>query len=250
MTWNSGLAGDWVRYRSAAGRLVLLATVLGSGLVTLDATVVNVALPAIAAELGADFTSLQWTVNAYTLTQAALLLLGGVLGDRYGRRRVFVLGILWFAAASVLCGAAPNARALIATRALQGVGAALLTPASLAIIEATFHPDDRSAAIGAWSGLGGVMTAMGPFVGGYLTAAVTWRLIFLVNLPFAVLAAWAALRHVPESRDVNAPPRLDYSGAALSALGLAGVVYALTAAPTHGWGSGAVLAAGLGGSGR
>jgi EmrB/QacA subfamily drug resistance transporter len=249
MTWNSGLAGDWVRYRSAAGRLVLLATVLGSGLVTLDATVVNVALPAIAAELGADFTSLQWTVNAYTLTQAALLLLGGALGDRYGRRRVFVLGILWFAAASVLCGAAPNARALIATRALQGVGAALLTPASLAIIEATFHPDDRSAAIGAWSGLGGVMTAMGPFVGGYLTAAVTWRLIFLVNLPFAVLAAWAALRHVPESRDVNAPPRLDYSGAALSALGLAGVVYALTAAPTHGWGSGAVLAAGLGGIG-
>lgn len=238
-----------VRYRAAAGRWVLLATVLGSGLVALDATVVNIALTTIGAELDADFTSLQWTVNAYTLTQAGLLLLGGSLGDRYGHRRVFALGLVWFAAASVLCGAAPTAPLLIAARALQGVGAALLTPASLAIIEATFHPDDRSAAIGAWSGLGGVLTAIGPLVGGYLTAAMTWRLIFLINLPFTALALWTALRHVPDSRDVNAPARLDYAGAALSALGLGGVIYALTAGSVEGWESPGVLAAGLGGIG-
>jgi MFS family permease len=199
-------AGE-VRYHTATGRWVLLATVLGSGLVTLDATVVNVALPAIGTDLDADFASLQWTVNAYTLTQAGLLLLGGALGDRHGHRRVFVLGVLWFAVASVLCGAAPNASWLIAARALQGVGAALLTPASLAIIEATIRPDDRSAAIGAWSGLGGVMTAIGPLVGGYLTAAVTWRLIFLINLPFTGLAVWAAVRHVPGSRETHRAAR-------------------------------------------
>jgi EmrB/QacA subfamily drug resistance transporter len=238
-----------IRYRSAAGRWVLLATVLGSGLVTLDATVVNVALPTIGAELAADFTTLQWTVNAYTLAQAGWLLLGGALGDRHGRRRVFTLGVLWFAVASILCGIAPGASWLVAARALQGAGAALLTPASLAIIEATFHPDDRSAAIGAWSGLGGVMTAVGPLIGGYLTAAVTWRLVFLINLPFSVLAVWAAARHVPESRDPDAPPRLDYAGAALSGLGLAGVIYALTTGPVDGWRSPAVLAAGLGGVG-
>ena len=196
-----------VRYHTPTGRWVLLATVLGSGLVTLDATVVNVALPAIGAELDADFASLQWTVNAYTLAQAGLLLLGGALGDRHGHRRVFVLGLLWFAGASVLCGAAPSASWLIAARALQGVGAALLTPASLAIIESTIHPDDRSAAIGAWSGLGGVMTAIGPLVGGYLTAAVTWRLIFLINLPFTGLAVWAAVRHVPERRETRRAAR-------------------------------------------
>jgi EmrB/QacA subfamily drug resistance transporter len=236
-----------VRYHAAAGRWVLLATVLGSGLVALDATVVNIALPTIGADIDADFTSLQWTLNAYTLTQAGLLLLGGSLGDRYGHRRVFALGLVWFAAASALGSAAPTAAVLIAARALQGVGAALLTPASLAIIEATFHPDDHSAAIGAWSGLGGVMTAIGPLVGGYLTAAVTWRLIFFINLPFTALALWAVLRHVPESRDAYAPPRLDYAGAALSALGLAGVIYALTGGPADGWTSPVVLASGVGG---
>src|SRR6266851_3926060 len=150
----------WVRYRSSAGRWVLLVTVLGSGLVALDATVVNVALPAIGQDFGAGLMGLQWIVNAYALTLAGLLLLGGSLGDRYGRRRLFVFGILWFAVTSLICAIAPNTPSLIVARALQGVGAALLTPGSLAIIETTFHPEDRSAAIGAWSGLGGVIIAM------------------------------------------------------------------------------------------
>ena len=205
-------AAMWVRHRSPAGRWVLLVTVLGSGLVVLDTTVVNVALPAIGQDFGVSLTGLQWIVNAYTLTLAGLLLLGGSLGDRYGRRRLFVVGILWFAAASLLCAITPNAPSLIVARALQGIGAALLTPGSLAIIETTFHPEDRSAAIGAWSGLGGVITAIGPVVGGYLTTAISWRLIFFINLPLAAVAAWAAIRHLPESRDEHATGRLDYVG--------------------------------------
>ena len=228
---------------------MLLTTVLGSGLVMLDGTVVNVALPGIGVELDAGLASLQGIVNAYMLTQAGLLLFGGALGDRHGRRRVFVLGLVWFSAASLLCAAAANASWLIAARALQGIGAALLTPSSLAIIQGTFDPDDRSAAIGAWSGLGAVMTAIGPLLGGYLTAAMTWRLIFLINLPFAALAVWAALRHLPEDPDVNSPRQFDSAGAALSTLGLAGVIYALTAGPAAGWRSSGVLAAGLGGLG-
>jgi len=237
----------WVRYASPAGRWVMLATVLGSGIAFLDGTVVNVALPTIGQELGAGISTLQWVVNAYTLTLAGLLLLGGSLGDHYGRRRVFVVGVVWFAVASLLCGLAPNAGALVAARALQGVGAALLTPGSLAIIEATFHPDDRGAAIGAWSGLSGVTTAIGPFLGGWLVDAVSWRLIFLINLPLAAAVVWAAVRHVPESRDQSATPQLDYLGAALAAAGLAGVIYALTDGPVKGWTSPVILAAGLGG---
>jgi MFS family permease len=193
----------WVRYRSPDGRWVLLVTVLGSGLVALDATVVNVALPAIGQSLGAALGDLQWIVNAYSLTLTGLLLLGGSLGDRYGRRRMFVIGIVWFAVASLICAIAPTSSALIVARALQGVGAALLTPGSLAIIETTFHPQDRSAAIGAWSGFGAVMIAIGPVVGGYLTTAMSWRLIFFINLPFAALAAWAAMRHLPEAATVR-----------------------------------------------
>jgi EmrB/QacA subfamily drug resistance transporter len=238
---------EWVRYASPAGRWVLLATVLGSGIAFLDATVVNVALPTIGQELGAGISTLQWVVNAYTLTLAGLLLLGGSLGDHYGRRRVFVIGVAWFAVASLLCGLAPNAATLVAARALQGVGAALLTPGSLAILEATFHPDDRGAAIGAWSGLSGVTTAIGPFLGGWLVEAVSWRLIFFINLPLAAAVVWVTQRHVPESRDRNATPGLDYLGAALAAVGLAGVIYALTDGPAQGWTSPAILAAGLGG---
>src|SRR5712691_8624848 len=237
----------WVRHRSPAGRWILLVTVLGSGLVVLDATVVNVALPAIGQDFGVSLTSLQWIVNAYTLTLAGLLLLGGALGDRYGRRRLFVVGILWFAGASLICGIAPSAPSLIGARALQGIGAALLTPGSLAIIETTFHPEDRAAAIGAWSGLGGVMIAIGPVVGGYLTTAMSWRLIFFINLPFAALAAWAAMRHLPESRDETAAARLDYLGAALAALGLGGVIFALTVGPVDGWDMPTVLVPGIGG---
>jgi EmrB/QacA subfamily drug resistance transporter len=246
-TAPSGAVAGQVSYRSTAGRWVLVATVLGAGLVFLDASVVNVALPAIASDFGSGLASLQWTVNAYTLTLAGLLLLGGSLGDHFGRRRIFVIGIIWFAVASLICGVAPNAPALIGARALQGVGAALLTPGSLAIIEATFRPSDRAPAIGAWSGLAGVATALAPLLGGYLTQAVSWRLVFLINLPFTVVALWAAIRHVPESVDPAAARRLDLAGAALAALGLAGVTYGLTEGPSVGWTSPAVLVAWLGG---
>lgn len=248
MTVEREVAPGEVGLRSAQGRWVLVATVFGSGLVFLDASVVNVALPTIARDLHVGLTALQWTVNAYTLTLAGLLLLGGSLGDHYGRRRIFVIGIVWFALASLLCGLAPNAPALIASRALQGIGAALLTPGSLAIIEATYRPSDRAPAIGAWSGLAGVATALAPLLGGYLTAAVSWRLVFLINLPFTAVALWAAIRHVPESRDPAAAPQLDLTGAALAALGLAGITYGLTDGPSLGWASPVVLVAWLGGA--
>jgi EmrB/QacA subfamily drug resistance transporter len=219
--------------------------VLGSGIAFLDATVVNVALPTIGQDLDAGIASLQWVVNAYTLTLSGFLLLGGSLGDHYGRRRVFVVGVIWFAAASLLCGLAPTDEALIAARALQGVGGALLTPGSLAIIEASFRREDRAPAIGAWSGLGGVTAAIGPFLGGWLVQAATWRLIFLINLPLAVVVVWVSVRHVPESRDPGATGRLDWAGAGLAAVGLAGVVYALTDGPVQGWTSPRILGAGL-----
>jgi EmrB/QacA subfamily drug resistance transporter len=212
---------------SAAGRWVLLASILGSGLAGIDATVVNVALPAIGRDLGTDFAGLQWTVTAYSLTLAALILLGGSLGDRFGRRRVFVIGVTWFATASLLCGLAPSAPLLIAARALQGAGGALLTPGSLAMIQATFAPEDRARAIGAWSGLGGVATAIGPFVGGWLVQSASWRLVFLINTPLAVIVVLVARRHVPETRDPKATGPIDVWGAALGALGLAGITYAL-----------------------
>src|SRR3984893_13627535 len=172
-----------LRLSTAQGRWVVTATVLGSGMAALDATVVGIALPAIGREFHTGVGSLQWIVDAYTLTLAGLLLLGGTLGDSYGRRKVFVIGIVWFAAASLLCGLAPPAGVLIAARALQGVGGALLTPGSLAILQASFAEDDRMAAIGAWSGLGGVATAVGPFLGGWLISAVSWRLILLLKHP-------------------------------------------------------------------
>src|SRR5256714_1328001 len=190
-----------LRYTSGPGRWVLAATVLGSALAAIDMTVVGIALPRIGREFGTGMTVLQWVVTAYTLTLAGLLLVAGALGDRYGRRRVFVVGVVWFALASLVCAVAPTAAVLIAARALQGVGAALLTPGSLAILQASFAPEDRGRAIGAWSGLGGIATALGPFVGGYLIGAVSWRLVFFVNLPLAVAVIVVAARHVPESRD-------------------------------------------------
>lgn len=227
-----------VRTGTARGRWVLLATILGSGVASLDATVVNVALETIGRDLGAGFSGLQWTLNGYTLTLAALILLGGSLGDRYGRRRVFLVGLVWFALASLLCGLAWNIEVLVGARALQGVGGALLTPGSLALISATFDHRDRGAAVGAWSGLGGVAGAVGPFLGGWLVDQVTWRAVFLINLPLAAVVLWVTLRHVPESRDTDEVPALDVSGAALAALGLAGVTYGVI---------GGSWAAGLGG---
>ncbi|MFF5783548.1 MFS transporter [Streptomyces sp. NPDC012693] len=216
-----------VRMASGTGRWILFTTVLGSGMALLDSTVVNVALPHIGEDLDADLGALQWTVNAYMLTLAGLILLGGALGDRYGRRRVFVIGVVWFALASLLCGLAPNAGVLIAARALQGVGGALLTPGSLALIQASFHEDDRARAVGLWSGFGGVGAAVGPFVGGWLVDGPGWRWVFLLNVPLAALCVPVALRHVPESRDEAAHGRFDVLGAVLGATSLAFVTYAL-----------------------
>ncbi|GAA4610812.1 MFS transporter [Actinoallomurus liliacearum] len=223
-----------LRLSEARGRWVLAATVLGSSLAMLDATIVNVALPRIGADFHASVAGLQWTVNAYTLTLAGLILLGGSLGDRYGRRKVFSIGVAWFAVASALCGLAPNVGVLVAARALQGVGGALLAPGSLAIIQASFSQEDRPRAVGAWSGLGGVAGAVGPFLGGWLIAAAGWRWAFLLNLPLAAAVLLVAARHVPESRDETEHHGFDVLGAALAALALAGVTYALTEAPEKG----------------
>ncbi|MFD5632082.1 MFS transporter [Streptomyces sp. NPDC127072] len=231
-----------LRLADARGRWTLLVTVMGSSVVLLGSTVTNVALPRIGDDFGADLAVLQWTVNAYMLTLAGLILLGGALGDRFGRRRVFVLGVLWFAAASLLCGIAPDPHTLIAARALQGVGGALLTPGSLAIIEASFHPDDRPRAIGLWSGFGGIGAGLGPFVGGWLVDGPGWRWTFFLTIPPALLCVPLALRHVPESVGTSRPetaplgeqrhrlPGFDIAGAALGALALALATYALTEA--------------------
>jgi EmrB/QacA subfamily drug resistance transporter len=218
---------EGVRMGTPAGRWVLLTTVLGSSMAMLDGTVVNVALAHIGAELHAGFTGLQWTVNGYTLTLASLILLGGSLGDRFGRRRVFLIGVVWFALASLACGLAPNIELLIAARMLQGVGGALLTPGSLALISASFHGPDRAAAVGAWSGLGGIAGAIGPFLGGWLVEW-TWRAVFLLNLPLAVLVIVVAVKHVPESKDPAAAPGLDVSGTVLAVLGLGALTWSLT----------------------
>ena len=230
-----------VRSGTATARWVLAATVLGSGVAFLDGTVVNVALPAIRDDLGTSLTGLQWTVNAYLVTLSALLLLGGSLGDRFGRRSMFVAGLAGFTIASLLCGLAPSSGFLIAARALQGVGGALLVPGSLSIIAATFHPDDRGSAIGAWSGLAGVASSVGPFLGGWLIDAVSWRLIFLINVPLAAAAIWIAIRHVPETRSSTRVP-LDTTGAGLVTIGLAALSYA---AIEH-EGSASVVAAAIG----
>lgn len=246
MTDADAADGEGIRVASPVGRWVVLTTVLGSSMALLDSTVINVALPRIGEDLGTDLAALQWTVNAYMLTLAGLILLGGALGDRFGRRRVFVLGVIWFAVASLLCGIAPNAEVLIAARALQGVGGALLTPGSLAIIQASFHPDDRARAVGLWSGLGGVGAAVGPFLGGWLVDGPGWRWVFLLNLPLAAVCVPVALRHVPESRDPDAHGRFDVLGAALAALALALVTYALIEVPEQG-ASVMVIGAALGG---
>src|SRR5688572_8463873 len=222
-----------MRMGTAPARWVLLATVLGSSLVMLDATVVNVALPRLGEDLGADFGDLQWVVNAYTLTLAAFILLGGSLGDHFGRRRIFVIGVAWFATASALCGLAPTVELLAVGRALQGVGGALLTPGSLAIIAASFDPQDRSRAVGAWSALGGVAGAIGPFAGGWLVEW-NWRAVFLVNLPVSALVIVVAVRHVPESRDESAPKSIDIPGSVLAAAGLGLLTYGLIAAGERG----------------
>jgi EmrB/QacA subfamily drug resistance transporter len=213
----------------------------------LDSTVVNVALPTIARQLHAGLSDLQWISDAYLLTLGALIILGGSLGDRFGRRRVFVLGLVAFTAASMVCGLAPDTLVLIGARAIQGIGGALLTPGSLAIISACFVPHDRARAVGLWSGLSGVSVAIGPFIGGWLVDSVSWRAIFFINVPIAAIAIAIALRHVPETRDDDAVGRQDYLGAVLISLGLAGLVYALIDGPSNGWAS-PTLVAGVAGA--
>jgi EmrB/QacA subfamily drug resistance transporter len=210
------------------GRGIIAAATLGSGLTMLDGSVVNVALRTIGTDLDASLVQLQWVVNGYFLSLASLILLGGSLGDRFGRRRIFVIGTIWFAAASLLCGIAPTAEVLIGARVLQGIGGALLTPGSLAMIQGAFASEDRSRAIGAWSGLGGIAAAVGPLVGGLLVDHASWRWIFLINLPLAAVTVWLAQRWVPESRDPRAHGGFDVAGAALASVALAALTFALT----------------------
>lgn len=216
-----------VRLGTPTGRAVVAAATLGSGMALLDGTVVNVALKTIGEDLDASLAQLQWITNGYLLSLASLILLGGSLGDRFGRRRIFVIGTVWFAIASLLCGLAPDPETLIVARVLQGVGGALLTPGSLAMIQGAFAPADRPKAIGAWSGLGSIAAAIGPFVGGALVDYAHWRWIFLINVPLAVLTIVVAQRHVPETRDPHASTHFDAAGALLATLALGGTTYAL-----------------------
>ena len=218
--------GD-LRLGTAQGRWTVLATVLASAMAFLDSTAVNVALPTIGRDLDASLSGLQWTVTGYTLALASLVLLGGALGDRFGRRRVFLVGVVWFAATSLLCGLAPSTGLLVAARVLQGIGGALLVPGSLSIIQASFAHADRAKAIGLWSGLGGIAGLGGPFLAGFLVDTVSWRWVFLLNVPLAVAVVLVALRHVPESRDPAHHGRFDVGGALTAALALGGVTYAL-----------------------
>ena len=220
---------------------MLAVSVLGSGIAALDATVVNIALPAIGRDFGTGVAALQWVMNGYTLTLAAFLLIGGSLGDRFGRRKVYLIGTVWFALASAACGLAPDVTFLIITRVLQGAGAALLVPGSLAILEASFRPADRARAIGAWSGLGGIAVAAGPLVGGYLISAASWRWIFFINIPVAVMVIVLSTQHVPESRSPDAGGRTDYLGAAAMVVFLSGITFAFIEAPALGWSSPVVL---------
>lgn len=235
------MTDERIAFGTGRARWVLAATALGSGMAFLDGTVVNVALPAMGAELDAGMAGLQWIINGYMLTLASLILLSGSLGDRLGRRRTYVTGVIWFAVASAICTVAPNLEVMVAGRILQGVGGALLTPGSLAILQTTFRQSDRGKAVGAWSGLTSVAAAVGPFVGGGLVDSGSWRLIFLINIPIALVTVLITLRHVPETRDETATGKLDVTGAALATAGLAGLTLGLIRAGDNGFGDPLVL---------
>lgn len=220
---------------AATERWVLLSTILASSMAFIDMTALNVALPAIQRDLGIEGSQLLWIVNAYALFLSALILVGGSLGDHYGRKRIFRIGILIFSAASILCGVAPNVETLIGARALQGVGGALLVPGSLAIITASFDAARRGRAIGTWSTFTTLTTILGPVIGGWLAGQGLWRAVFFINVPLALIAL-AALIRVPESKDAHAPAQLDYPGALLATLGLAGLTYGFIEAANYGLG--------------
>jgi EmrB/QacA subfamily drug resistance transporter len=220
----------------AAGRKrwTLAAAVLGSSMAFIDGTVVTVALPAIQGEFSASFGGAQWVVNAYLLLLGALILVGGAAGDRYGRRRVFVVGIVLFVAASIACGLAPNLPALIAARAVQGIGGAALVPSSLSIISAAFPRAERGRAIGTWAGFSALTSALGPVLGGWLVDSLSWRAIFFMNVPIGLATAWIAIAHLSESRDERAKD-VDWPGGLLAVIGLGGLTYGLIAASERGW---------------
>lgn len=219
-----------------AKRWTLIATIVASAMTFIDGTVVNVALPALQASLGATITDVQWVIEAYALFLGALILAGGSLGDQLGRRRVFVVGVVVFTVASAVCGLAPTPLVLTAGRALQGIGAALLTPGSLAIITATFEGQARGQAIGTWSGFSAITTAIGPVGGGWLVEHVSWRAVFFINLPLAALVLLLSARYVPESRDPSRTGTIDWTGAALTVTGLGGLVLGLLEWPPLGAG--------------
>src|SRR5213596_2582647 len=225
-----------------AGRWVLVTTTLASSMAFIDGTVVNVALPALQTNLNATAVDVQWVIEAYSLLLSALLLVGGSLGDHYGQRRVFLIGVALFALASTWCGLAPNVHQLIAARAAQGLGAALLVPGSLAIISSSFPENERGRAIGTWSGFSAITTAIGPVIGGWLIEHVSWRAVFFINIPIALLVILISLRSVPESSDTESKG-LDWWGAILGAFGLGALVYGLIESPRLGFGDRSVIAA-------
>ena len=228
--------------RLTAGRWVLAATILGSSIASIDGTAVNVALPALQEKLGATITDVQWVIEAYTLFLAALILVGGALGDRFGRRRVYATGVALFAISSVLCGLSQSIYQLIAFRALQGVGGALLIPGSLSIITVFFSPGERGRAIGTWSAFSAITTALGPVLGGWLIENVSWRWIFFINVPIAAAVLTMLFLRVPESRRVLSRGRVDWAGGVLATLGLAGILFGLIESSNYGFGSALVIA--------
>jgi EmrB/QacA subfamily drug resistance transporter len=218
---------------SPGGRWLLGVVVLGTSLIAVDGTVVRLALPAIGTDLHADFSTLQWIVTAYTWTLASVILLGGAAGDRYGRRRIFLVGVAWFSGASLLCATAPSAGWLVTGRLLQGVGAALLAPASMAVLQASYRPSERGRAIGAWVGLSGLGGTAAPFLAGWLLDAGSWRWVFLISPLLSVPVVVMTLRHMPETRDTGAPRHLDLPGALLGLVALGALTYATMAAAGH-----------------
>lgn len=247
-----GAQGGWFRgrptatggvpVRSARGRWILVATVLGASLAGIDSSVLNVTLPDIGRDFGANFASLQWTVTGYTVSLASLIMLAGGLGDRYGRRRIFLLGVTSFTLASVLCAVVPDIGSLIGARVVQGIGGALMSPASMAILQSTIASADRPRAIGTWSGFAGIAGALAPFIGGWLLSIGSWRWIFLINVPVAVIVLLVSVRHLPETRN-DESSGMDWGGSALTVVALAAAAYALTTLPANPSGPWAVASA-------